>query len=118
MWLHHAAGAFLYQGFEVDTVDNVQRVEDVAFGFGHFLTFGIAHQAVNVHVAERHIAHEFHAEHDHPRYPEEDDVETRHQHLCGVEGFQGFIVDIRPAERGEWPQGRREPSVEYVFILT
>jgi len=57
-----------------------------------------------------------HGEHDHPGNPEENDVETGHQHVSGVEGFQrvGFFW---PAQGGERPQTRTEPGVEHVVVL-
>src|SRR6187401_3349572 len=51
------------------------------------LAFAIAHQAVHVHLAERHVAHELHAEHDHAGNPEEDDVEARDQHIARIEAL-------------------------------
>jgi hypothetical protein len=45
-----AGGALLEQRFERDAVDQVHRVERVALGLAHLLAFGVAHQAVHVHV--------------------------------------------------------------------
>ena len=57
---------------------------DVALGLRHLLAFGIAHQAVNVDRAERHVAvlvaaHEVAIQHDHARHPEEQNVEAGDQ---------------------------------------
>ena len=54
----------------------------VALGLRHLLPLGVAHQAVDVDLAERHIAHELEAHHDHARHPEEQDVEARDQQRC------------------------------------
>ena len=40
--LHHVAGAFGQQGFDVDAVDHVEGVEDIAFRLGHFLALLVA----------------------------------------------------------------------------
>ena len=115
--LHHAAGAFCDQGFAVNTVDDVERVEDVAFGFGHFLSFAVAHEAVDVYLAEGDFAvHAVRAHQHHARHPEEDDVEAGDEDVAGVVGFEVGGV-VRPALGGEWPQRGGEPGVEHVFVL-
>jgi hypothetical protein len=50
---------------------HLQRVDDVALGLGHLLPLGVAHQAVDVDLAERHFAHELQAHHHHAGHPEE-----------------------------------------------
>ena len=117
VWLHHAAGALLDQLFQADAVDQVDRVQDVALGLGHLVAVGIAHQAVNVDLAEGHIAHELEAHHDHPGDPEEDDVEPGDQYTGGVEGLQR-LAPLRPAKGGEGPQCGAEPGVEHVLVLS
>ena len=57
-----------------------------------------------------------HGEHDHPRDPEEDDVEAGDQYVGGVEGLEELGL-LRPAEGGEGPQAGAEPGVENVFVL-
>ena len=69
-----ALGAFVEQGFERDAVDQVDRVEHVAFGLAHLFALGVEHQAVDVDVLERHFAGEVRGHHDHAGDPEEDDV--------------------------------------------
>ena len=86
--LHHAAGALVHQGLEVDAVDEVDGVEHVALGLGHLVAVGVAHQAVDVDLAEGHVVHELQAHHDHAGHPEEDDVEAGDQHAGGVEGLR------------------------------
>ncbi len=106
---------FFSSVFQRDAVDDVQRVEDIALGLGHLLAFAVAHQAVHVHLAEGHVAHEFQAEHHHARDPEEDDVEARDQHIAGIEALE-VGVGLGPAQRGIGPQRRREPRVEDVGV--
>ena len=115
--LHHATGAFGDEVFEVDAVDDVERIEDVAFGFGHFLSFAVAHQAVDVYLAEGDFAvHAVHAHQHHARHPEEDDVEAGNEDVAGVEGAQVSGV-VRPALCRKWPQRRGKPGIQHVFVL-
>ena len=75
-----AGRALLEQRLERDAVDQVDRVEHVAFRLAHLLALRVAHQAVDVDVAERHLAGEVHRHHDHPGDPEEDDVVAGDEH--------------------------------------
>ncbi len=114
--LHHAAGALGHQGLQLDAVDEIDGVEDVALGLGHLVAVGVAHQAVDVDLAEGHVAHELEAHHDHARHPEEDDVEAGDQDRGGVEGLQARGL-FRPAQGGEGPEGGAEPGVEDIRVL-
>jgi hypothetical protein len=114
--LHHAAGALLHQRLQLDAVDEIDGVEHVALGLGHLVALGVAHQAVDVDVAEGHLVHELEPHHDHPGDPEEDDVEAGDQHRGGVEGLEPLRV-LRPAEGGEGPERGAEPGVEHVRVL-
>ena len=80
---------FATSASSVDAIDDVERVDDIALGLRHLLAFAVAHQAVHVDLAERHVAHELQAEHDHARDPEEDDVEAGDQHAGRVEALRG-----------------------------
>ena len=101
---------------EVDAVDQIQGIEDVAPGLRHLLPFVIADERMDVDVAERHVADELQAHHDHPCDPEEDDVEARDEHARRVERRE-LGRALRPAERRERPQRGREPRVEHVLVL-
>src|SRR6185312_6084251 len=71
-------------------LNDLDWVDHVALGLRHLLTIGVADQRVDVHVAEgnrvrkrarraighRNVEHKVAAEHDHPRNPEEQDVEA------------------------------------------
>ena len=74
--LHQPLGALVDQSIQSDTVDHVQRVEHIALGFGHFLAVIIAHQTMHIDFLEGHLVGELQCHHDHPRHPEEDDVEA------------------------------------------
>ena len=54
--------------------DDFYGVDDVAFTFGHFLTFFIEDEAVEVNVFEGYFAGAVEAEHDHAGDPGEEDV--------------------------------------------
>jgi hypothetical protein len=115
MRLHQTAGALGDQRFEVDAVDQVDRVDDVALRLRHLVPVLVADQSGDVHVTERHVAGELQAHHHHARDPEEDDVEAGHQHAGRIERLQ-LRRRFGPAERGERPQRRREPRVEHVLL--
>jgi hypothetical protein len=102
--LHETRGALLHQGFEVDAIDEVEGIEHVALRLGHLLPMGVTHQAVDVDLAERHVAHELEAHHDHAGHPEENDVETGDEDRCRIEGLQ-FGRLLRPPQSGERPEG-------------
>ena len=71
---------------------------------------------MQVHSVERSHAGVFQTAHDHACHPEEQNVVPRFHVGSGVEVFQVGRL-IRPAERGERPQARREPCVEHIFVL-
>ncbi len=49
----------------------MERIDHIAFGLTHFLSFRIADQGMDINVSEGDFAHEFQAHHNHPGYPEE-----------------------------------------------
>ena len=78
--LHEPGGALGDQRLQLDAVDDVQRIDDVALGLRHLLAFVVTDQAMHIDLAERHLVHELQSHHDHPGDPEKDDVETGDQH--------------------------------------
>ena len=62
-------------------------------------------------------AHKLYAHHHHARNPQKDDVARSHEHGRGVESFE-VVGFIRPAKSGKRPERRREPRVEYIWILS
>ena len=117
--LAQAHRVLLHEVFKTDALDDVERVERVAFGLGHLLAFGIAHETVDVHVVERHAAREVLGHHDHASDPEEDDVVAGDEHgtrQVEVVGRAVVALRLRPAERGEGDEGGGEPSVEHVGV--
>ena len=83
--LHHARGSFANQSFKVYSIDEVDWIEHITLGFGHFLSFSISHQAMDIHLLERHFVFQVKRHHDHARDPEKDDVEACDQYRSRVE---------------------------------
>jgi len=83
-------------------LDDLQRVDAVAKGFGHLPSKLVAHDAVDVNRAEGLLLHHLFAEHDHACHPEEDDIIARHKR-CGRVKILERLRLLRPAERGERP---------------
>ena len=110
-----AGGTFYQQFFQVDAVDQIHRVDDVAFGFGHFFAFVVAHDAVDVHVFKWYFAGKVGGHHNHARHPEEDDFVAGYQDVGWQEGFE-FVGFRRPAECGKRHERGGEPCVQYVFF--
>ena len=50
-------------------------------------------------------------------YPEEEDVMAGFHDAGGIEALQVLGRLIRPPQRGEGPQPRREPGVQHVCLL-
>ena len=99
-----------------DLVHHLERIDDVPLRLGHLLAALVAHESGDVDVAERDVAGELHAGHDHPRDPEEDDVERR-QHQVRRVVSEDVVGPVRPAHRAERPQLGTEPGVEDVVVL-
>ena len=86
-WLTQTGGTFFQQRHQRDAVDQINRIQHIAFRLAHLFALRIAHQAVNVDVFEGHQSlgiFRCHGEvlghHDHAGHPEENDVIARHQH--------------------------------------
>ena len=81
-----------------------------------FWPLGVAHQGVDVDLAEGDVAGGFQAHHDHAGDPEEQDVEAGDHQRGGVVGAQVLGL-VGPAEGGEGPEAGAEPGVEHVGVL-
>ena len=108
-------------------LDDVERIDHIALGLRHLLALGVAHQRVNVDLAEGNAVvflvrpsaggfhrrillmplHEVAAEHDHARHPEEQDLVGGDQQRGGIENFLVARL-LRPAQRRERQQTRRK----------
>ncbi len=91
-------------------------VHDVAFGLAHLLPLLVPDKGMEVHVVERHVAHELDAHHHHPSDPEKENVETGDEYVGGIEFFEGPGL-FRPAHGGKRPQPGGKPCVEHVGLL-
>ena len=116
--------------------DDLQRIDHIPLRLRHLLPVRIAHQHVDVHMAERHSVifgraitaggfhrgillvalHEVAAEHDHAGQPEEQNIESGDHQRVGIENFQIACL-FRPTQCREWQQSRREPCVQHVGNL-
>ncbi len=96
-------------------VDQIQRVDAGAERLGHAATVRGLDDRVHVDVAERDLAGELEAHHDHACDPEEDDVATGAEHVGGIEGVKLRRL-LGPAERRERPQRAGEPGIEHVGV--
>ena len=104
------------QGVGAVAVDDVKRIDAVALALAHSLAETVENLRVNVHVAERHLAHVVEAGQHHARHPERDDVAARHQHVGRIVVGQ-FRRFLRPAQRRMRPERGAEPGVEDVGVL-
>ena len=93
------------QRVRTKAVDHFQRVNAVSGGFGHFLALTVADEAVDEDGVERLAPGLLQAGEDHTRHPEEDDVIARHKHIRREEVFIILRLGVRPAQRGERPEG-------------
>ncbi len=98
-------------------VHQLERVDGVPLRLAHLPPLRIDDQRGDIDGFERDLVAEVKRRHDHPRHPEEDDVERRHEELRRVVGRQLRRL-LRPAHDRERPQPRREPRVEHVLVLT
>ena len=98
------------------SVDHFERIDAVAQRFGHLAALRVAHEAVDEHVLERRLAHDFDAGEDHSRDPEENNVVAGDERARRVELFQ-IVRIFRPAQGRERPQRGAEPGIQHVFVL-
>ena len=82
----HAIGTIFFNQFN--------RVGRVAKALAHFAAQLVAHNAGEIHVTERHIAHVFISGHNHACHPEEDDVGSGHQVGGGVVVANFLVVGV------------------------
>ena len=81
--LAQSGGALVQQRCQRDAINQVHRVQHIAFGFAHLAALRVPHQSVDIDVFERHLAGEVGGHHDHPGHPEKDDVVAGDQHTAG-----------------------------------
>ena len=106
---------FIVERLQLDSLDDVEWVNDIPQALAHLPTFRVSDKRMTVNLTKRDASSELDAEHYHPRAPEEDDVVASLQNRLGVESFHVRRFS-RPTERGEWPQSRAKPRVEDIGI--
>ena len=62
------------QGIRAVFVNDFQRIDGVAQRLGHLAALGIPHGTVDINIFKRNVPHKFKAGHNHPRYPEKDNL--------------------------------------------
>ena len=103
------------QGVRALALHHLQRIDPGAQALAHAAAVGRLHHRVDVHVAERHLAHVLQPHHHHAGHPQEDDLAGGGEDAGGVEALE-LHGAVGPAERRERPQGRGEPRVEHVGV--
>ena len=63
--LHQAGGAFGDQRLQLDTINQVDGVEHITLGFGHFLPMCVTNQAVHIDGVKGRLTAKMQAHHDH-----------------------------------------------------
>src|SRR5207244_11740662 len=61
---------------DVDAIDQIERIEHVAFRLGHLAALLVPDDRIDVDVVKRYATQKIRRHHDHPRDPEADDVEA------------------------------------------
>eukprot|EP00958_Prasinococcus_capsulatus_P027142 scaffold5277_cov404-Prasinococcus_capsulatus_cf.AAC.6 len=92
-----------------------RRVDHIPQRFGHLAAVSIANQPMQEYRAKWHLPRELHAQHYHPRHPEEQDiVPCFHQGRRVELHVWGLLV--RPPQSGKGPQPTRKPGVQNVLF--
>jgi hypothetical protein len=95
--------------------DDVERVDPRPEALRHAPAIGGEYGRVDDHVRERDVAHQLEPGEDHAVLPQADDLARGRVQVARVEAPEIRCV-VWPAERGERPQGRREPCVEHILL--
>ena len=102
---------------ELNTTNDIKRVDDVAQRLGHLPTLGITDQTVAVHLCERHLSGHLETEHDHTGNPEEKNIPAGLEHAGREELLEVEVLSVGPAKNGHGPKSGAEPGIETVRIL-
>ncbi len=99
------------------TVDQVQRIDDVALHFAHLLARLVDDEAVKQDASEGDLPGEMDAEHHHSSDPKKENVVARLEVARWVKLGKGRRR-LGPTEGRERPERTREPCIEYVGVLS
>ena len=105
------------QLLESDTVDHINRVNNVTKGLGHLSAVLVTNHSMQEHLIKGKLVRQLQGHHHHPSYPEEENIVAGLQELPGEEGFEVGIFFVGPVHGGKGEQTRGEPSVQNVRIL-
>lgn len=94
---------------QLDTGDDVERINDVAQTLTHLATLGITNKAMAEDFLKRNLASQLETEDNHASNPEEQDIPTSLEDAGGEQSLQ-VVSLVGPAERAERPETRREPG--------
>ena len=95
------------------------RIRRVAKLFGHFPTNFIPHNSGKIDVFETFLITVFVAGHNHPRHPKENNIRSGNQVARWVIILNFSIIRIiYSVKNRNWPQPRREPCIQRIFVLT
>lgn len=90
---------------ELDSGDDIERVNDISETLAHFPAVRITDQTVAVHLLEGNLPSHFQAEHNHAGNPEEKNIPSSLQDGGGIQGLE-IVRLLRPAQGAEWPKTR------------
>ena len=88
--LAQALRAFVQQRCQFNPVNQVNRIQHIAFRLAHLFALRVFDQAMDVHVFERNLPREMRGHHDHAGDPKENDVVASHQHARGQKQIEFF----------------------------
>ena len=95
----------------------LKRVNCVFETFWHFSSFWVPDQSMNQYIFKGHIIIKIKSHHDHPCYPEKDNIESCYKKWCWII-FGHIIIIFRPSKSRKWPESGWKPSVQDIFILS
>ena len=103
-------------GIGTVAIDQVHRIDAVAFRFRHCLAETVEDLRMDTNVRERDVAHVVEPRQHHPGHPQGDDVAAGDQHAAGIEVVK-TLGGLGPSQRRMGPQRRAEPGIKYVLVL-
>ena len=67
---------------------------------------------------KRYLVRKLQPHHNHPAYPEEQNVIPSFQYLGRIKQFEvPTLINLRPSQRAKGPQAGAEPRVQHVILL-
>eukprot|EP00760_Papus_ankaliazontas_P017993 PhM_4_TR17413/c0_g1_i1/m.82358 len=107
----------LVQLLELDAVEYIDGVDDVTLSLAHLLAILVAHHRVHVYLRERELVQQLEGGHHHAGHPEEHNVVTSLEQMCGEVALHVGGLGVGPPHDFEGPEGAREPGVQHILVL-